>query len=288
MNRVMAMPPMMRSVRLAFWACGFRKAVTPFETASTPGQRAAPGGEGAQDHDQADSGRRAGRERVGDMCRRPAAGDAAHDAHHHHDQHRGHEAVGREGEEEAGLPHAAQVHQGEKHEHQQADRHLVRLQRGHGRRQGQHARHDAHRHGEHVVNQQRRGGHEAGVRAQVLAGHDVGPAAVRVGVDGLPVGEDDDGQQGGDGHRDGDDQVGRRQRGGHQDGQRGLGGVGHGREGVRGEDRQGQHLRQQLLLQALDRDRAAEQGALERQPARWLQGEPGVGHASPSSEGTKR
>ena len=57
---------------------------------------------------------------------------------------------------------------------------------------------DADRHGQHVVDEQRRRGDEGGRLSDVLLRDDVGAAAARVGMDGLPVREDDNGQNRGD------------------------------------------------------------------------------------------
>ena len=60
----------------------------------------------------------------------------------------------------------------------------------------------AHGHRQHVVDEERRAGDEARVPAQVLARHDVGPAALRVGEDRLPEGGHHDRDQDRDGERD--------------------------------------------------------------------------------------
>ncbi len=57
--------------------------------------------------------------------------------------------------------------------------------RGKGRDQRAHARGDADGRVEDVVDHQRRGGEQAGVRAEVLRRDGVAAAAVGVGVDGL-------------------------------------------------------------------------------------------------------
>ena len=69
---------------------------------------------------------------------------------------------------------------------------------GKGGGDGGHAGRDADRHGQHVVDEQRRRRDEAGVRSDVLLGDDVRAAPARVGVDRLPVGKGDHQQQRGD------------------------------------------------------------------------------------------
>ena len=56
-----------------------------------------------------------------------------------------------------------------------------------------HAGRNAHRGGQDVVDHERRGRQQTGIRAQVLSGHGVGAAALRIGLDGLAVAEVDDG-----------------------------------------------------------------------------------------------
>ena len=65
----------------------------------------------------------------------------------------------------------------------------------HGRDQSADARRDADGHDQDVVEHQRRGGEQAGAGAQVLLGHGVRPAAVRIGRDRLPVREVDHHEQ---------------------------------------------------------------------------------------------
>ena len=104
-----------------------------------------------------------------------------------------------------------------------------------GRGQRPHAGGDRHGDGERVVDDQRGPGHQAGARPEVGPGHGVGPAAARVGVDDLAVGEDEDGQQDDDGHGDRQDQVqGPRPGEGQHDDDR-LGAVGDRGQRVEGE-----------------------------------------------------
>ena len=80
------------------------------------------------------------------------------------------------------------------------------LERG-DRDDGGDAGRDRHRHGEDVVDQQRRAGDERRALAEVLAAHDVGAATARVGEDRLAVRRDDDREQDGDDDRDRDELV---------------------------------------------------------------------------------
>ncbi len=111
--------------------------------------------------------------------------------------------------------------------------------------------------GQDVVHEQRRAGHLGRELPQVVAGHDVGPAPARVGVDRLLVREGDDGQQDDDRHRDRQDEgQGRRARH-RQDDHDLLGRVGGGRERVRGEDREAHGLADRLVRRVRGRRAAA-------------------------------
>jgi hypothetical protein len=104
------------------------------------------------------------------------------------------EEVRREHEREARLAQAAEVDDGQDRQDDEAEEQCVREQRGDRRDERAHARRDAHRDVEHVVERERRPGEERGVGAEVLLGDGVRAAAARVCVDGLTVGEVDDAQ----------------------------------------------------------------------------------------------
>ena len=137
------------------------------------------------------------------------------------------------------------------------------LERGRGRRQGEHAGRDRDGHREHVVDEQGRGRDEAREPPEVVARDHVRAAARLVRVDRLAVGEDDDRQQDGDPGGDREDEVGRRCRGDDEDDERRLGRVRHRRERVRGEDREREPLREQGLVHLPARARAADKRALQ-------------------------
>ena len=100
---------------------------------------------------------------------------------------------------------AAHVDQREDEQDSEAEREDVRLEPRKRRNQRSYTRGDPDRRVQDVVDHQRRGGEQAGVRAQVLRGDRVAAAAVRIGIDGLQVGKVDDGQQADDGEADGHD-----------------------------------------------------------------------------------
>ncbi len=96
---------------------------------------------------------------------------------------------------------------------------------------------DADRGGEHVIDHQRGCGKQARAGAQVFAGDRVGSAAVRIGLDGLPVGEIHDAQQDDDADADREDvsDAGGSER--DQQRERSFGSVGGGTERVEPENR---------------------------------------------------
>ena len=112
-----------------------------------------------------------------------------------HDQQRCCKEISGNHEHHAGVVHAAHVHKGQDGEHDEAQHERVRLQGRDGGDQCAHAGRDAHCSGEDVVDHERCRGQKAGAFAQVLAGHGVGAAAARIGLDGLPVAEVDDPEQ---------------------------------------------------------------------------------------------
>ena len=201
--------------------------------------------------------------------------------HQHHDVE-----VRRRGEQRARLLEAAQVGHRHHGDHQQAQRHAplgVEVER---RLDGQHAAGHGHGDGEDVVGHQRRPGDERRHLAEVLPRHDVGAATRRVGVDRLAVRQHDDDQQ--DRHDDGDrDELAE---GGDADA--GLGhehehdlvrGVGRRRDGVGGEDRQGDALAQPLVALLGRGDGAARGGSAWRATPRSRTvgaGPPSVPHAA--------
>jgi hypothetical protein len=71
-------------------------------------------------------------------------------------------------------------------------------QRRHGRNNGGHAGRRADGDGQHVINQESNGRDETWNRAEVVFRHDVCTATLWVGVDGLPIRQDDDDQERGD------------------------------------------------------------------------------------------
>ncbi len=122
-----------------------------------------------------------------------------------HEQQRADKEVRRDQKSNAGIFDASHVNQRQGEQDEQAERQHVRLQPRKGRHQGTDTSRDTNGGVEDVVDHQRRGGKQAGVVAQVLAGDRVAAAAVGVGLNRLAVAEINDGQQADDGKADGDD-----------------------------------------------------------------------------------
>ena len=115
-----------------------------------------------------------------------------------------------------------------------------------------------------VVHHQRGAGEQAGTGAQVLAGDGVGAAIARIGLDGLPVGKEQDEQQ--DQDRDGD-RHDLRQAGGaerQQDGQRRFRAVGGGGQRVQAHGRDALDLGDLLAADLGVGEAAAEQSGQDR------------------------
>jgi hypothetical protein len=113
----------------------------------------------------------------------------------------------REQERSGPLAQAPQVencHQGQDPE---ADRDGLAMERRVGGGQGTDSRRDRHCHGEGVVDDQRRRRQLAGAAAKVVLGYGIGTTTSRVGVDDLPVGENQESEQDDDGNGDRQDGV---------------------------------------------------------------------------------
>ena len=142
--------------------------------------------------------------------------------HRDHDQQRRCEQIGGDHEHHARVVHAAHVHHGQNRQHNEAQPQCVRLQGRNSGDQSAHASRDAHRGGENVVDHERRSAQKPCALAQVLAGHGVRPAAMRIGLDSLPVTEVDDHQQDHDRRAHGYDVFHAQQAERNQQGQRGF------------------------------------------------------------------
>ena len=188
--------------------------------------------------------------------------------------------VGGHGEDAARLLHAPQVGHRDDSDEDEAQQHplmdeALELRQ---RDNGGHAGRDRHGHGEDVVDQKRCTGDQRRVFAQVLPADDVGAAATGIGVDRLPVGRDHDRQEDGDHDRDRDQVIeaqGQARPADGRDEQDLLGGVRRRGDGVRGEGRQGDRLRQELVLLLVGGDGAADQEPLQEGVHRALTIRPG-------------
>jgi len=83
----------------------------------------------------------------------------------------------------------------------------MRRQAGNGRRQRRYTGGDTHSGRQDVIDHQRRGGQQACLFAQILAGHRIRAAAVRICLNRLTIAEEHDRQQDQDRRNDRDDEV---------------------------------------------------------------------------------
>ena len=124
-----------------------------------------------------------------------------------------------------------------------------------------------HRHREHVVGEERHPGDLRGQEAKVVPGDHVGAARRRVGLDRLPVGQDQEGQHDEQRGRDGNDEAeGRQPHRRDQDPQDLLGGVGGRGQVVGGEDGQSRRLPQPFVDELVRPEGWAEKPVLEPVP----------------------
>ena len=255
---------MIASVAAAFLAWGRRNAWTPSAMASTPVSAVDP---------DANARRIRNRVRVpwasivelrGGRLR--ASVEAVGEAGRQRDVDHQHEPVRRNGEGDSSLLRAAEVREGDEPHQPHRDRHAAVREPRRGRGDGQRPGGDAHRHGQHVVGQDRRRRDQARRLAEVLPGDDVGAAALGVGAHGLPVRRDHDAQDQRDHERDRQHVAERERPGRGQDEHHLLGGVGDRGQRVRGEHRQRQRLRQEGVLKLVAGHRPAEEDPLQDLP----------------------
>jgi hypothetical protein len=157
------------------------------------------------------------------------------------------EQVRRRREELAGFADAAEVRERDEHHRRHAEPYAIAEQHGERGGDGRDAGGHAHRHRQHVVDQQRGGADQPGNDAEVVLRDDVRAAAARVREDRLAVRRDDDRDEGGDAHADRQRvaQRGRAREDQHE--QDFLGRVGDGGERVGGEDRKRDGLAEALV-----------------------------------------
>ncbi len=175
-----------------------------------------------------------------------------------HDDHADHEGVGGDGEGGARLADTAQVQRGQQQDRRHREPHLVLGDERHRRADVGHRRGHRHRHGQHIIHQQRAGHRQAGCRPEVGGHHLVVTTAGRVGVHVLAVAGDHDEHDGG--HRQPDPgRKGIRRQPGHRQHQEDLlGCVGGGRQRIGGEHRQRYPLRQQRVTELVAAERSTE------------------------------
>ena len=141
----------------------------------------------------------------------------------------------------------------------------TRVERGDRGRDLLHGRRRRHGDGQHVVDEQRRGGDQRRDPAEVRLGHRVRPAAGRIGDADLAVAEGDDPEQDRDRDADLDREAERRAADAREQEREDdlLGRVGGRRDRVRAEDRERLLLRQALADLLLVGERPSEEDVLE-------------------------
>jgi hypothetical protein len=236
-----------------------------------PRHRGAARGEGVEGDPQRGpeeeaAARRAEVQRPGLLC---TGGGQVTEGHpcHPDDQEHGHggdEEVGGDGEHAPGLTDAPEVAEGDEDDEEHRYGHRVGLENGERRREGGRPGGDRHRDGQHVVGQEGHAGQLGGHEAEVVPGDHVGPARGGIGLDRLPVGQDEQGQdhEHCQGQRD-DQGEGGDADGGHQHPQDLLGGVRRGRQVVGGEDGESGRLAEAFVDELVGAERRAQQMALE-------------------------
>ena len=136
--------------------------------------------------------------------------------------------------------------------------------RGDGAGEGGGARRRLDGHGDRVVDEQGHGGHLGHLGPEVVAGHHVGAAGLRVELDHVEVRERHEEQHAEDGQRDGHDQAeGGQPHVRHQLGEHLLGAVGRRRDAVGRQHTEGDGPAQPLAAQLLGDQRRAEQLVLQ-------------------------
>jgi hypothetical protein len=124
-----------------------------------------------------------------------ARSEGAHCSHGDYDQQRANKKVGGDEEGRSGVLYPAHIDQGEDEQDGEAEGEGVGFEPGKGRDQRTHTSRDADRRIENVVDHQRGGGQQAGIGPEILRRDRIAAASVRVRVDRLQVGNEDDDQQ---------------------------------------------------------------------------------------------
>ena len=266
MNSVIAIAPIASSVLAAFRPGGGRKALTPFEIASTPVSAAAPEAKAWSSTNTPTAPAPAA---IGCGACTVGHSPVAHfptpvPTSRNIDATNAYVGSANRAPDSRTPRRLASVSMSDEGE---AERDLVPAERGGGGREREDSGGDGDGHGQDVVDEQGRGRDEARHRPEVLARDDVGAAARLVRVDGLDVREDDDRHHGRDRDRHRQDVMAGRRGRADQDDERRLGRVGDGRERVGGEDREGEPLGEQRLVHLPARAGSADQSSLERKRA---------------------
>ena len=259
---VIAITPSTSSVAAALRPCGRRNALTPFAIASTPVSAVEPD-ENARSTTKSETVPYARRERMRCDGMRAGARRAFPDSHRDRDQDRSDEPVRRQREEDPRFANAAQVRRGDQGDADERERQLVRAERSDCGREREHTCGDRYGDGQDIVGEESGCRDEARNASEILLRDDVGPTRALVDLDGLPVRQEDRGEQRGDREPDREHEMCRAGRRGHEDDECGLGRVGDRRQRVRCKDRKGEPLRKKGLIHLVRRHRTPDQIALD-------------------------
>ena len=194
------------------------------------------GAEGPQDQKQAQGLK--GRHRRWCIRAEATGKDEVLQAKNSQQSHHHHEGIGGQNKQPPGLLEATQIRPPHQGQQQQRQARFMGQQAWQQRAQGLSRRHQAHRRGEGVIHQQCRRRHQPRQGAEVLPGHHIGTTTLGIGLDRLPVGEHNDGDQPHDANRDRQGPAKGCTAGQEQHPQGRLGRVGHRGEGIGGQDRQ--------------------------------------------------
>ena len=176
-----------------------------------------------------------------------------------HDEHTDHEGVGGDREGCARFADTAQVDRGQQHDRGDRERHLVLGDERHRRTDIGHRRGHRDRDRQRVVHQERAGHRQPSGVSEVGGDHLVVAAAGRVGVHILAVGGHHHQHDQRDGHADPGRHGDRGQARDRQNQEDLLRRVGHRRQCIGGEYRQGDGLRQQGVAQLVAAERLSQE-----------------------------
>src|SRR5208283_431650 len=118
-------------------------------------------------------------------------------------QQAGYEEIGRQEKNTSTLLHSTQVDQSDQRQYAQTNVERVALQRRHGRDESTNTGRNPYRCGEDIINHERTGRQQSCPVAEIFTGYGVRPSPLRVGDNGLAIGEIHDSEKEDDADGDG-------------------------------------------------------------------------------------